>query len=244
MLELINISKKTKISGNLKPTYQKILDGISFSIRQGEMVGLVGKSGSGKSTIAKIACGIEKPDSGNVFFNGQSFAKSKKTINAVFQNYKESINPSMRVLDVIAEPLLLKIYHPRSTLQSIIAGLLQQVGLDQALMVRYIHELSGGQIQRICICRAIINRPEFIIFDEAISSLDIINQVQIIELLKKINQDTGIGFLFISHDIKILCNLCQRILFLNDTKIVEESEVSNLSQVSHSFSKEILNAVI
>lgn len=244
MLELINISKKRKISGYLKPNYQNIVDKVSFSIRHGEMVGLVGTSGSGKSTIAKIACGVEKPDSGNIFLNGQSITKSKKKINAVFQNYKESINPSMRVLDVIAEPLLLKGYQPRHVLQSIVTGLLQKVGLHQELMVRYIHELSGGQIQRICICRAIINRPEFIIFDEAISSLDIINQIQIIELLKEINQEANIGFLFISHDIKILCNLCQRILFLNDTKIVEESEVNNLSQVSHKFSRAILNAVI
>lgn len=244
MLEIIKISKRIKISGYLKPNYQNIVDNVSFSLHQGEIVGLVGSSGSGKSTIAKIVSGVEKPDSGNIFLNGQSLEKSKKKINAVFQNYKDSINPSMRVLDVIAEPLLLKGYQPRHVLQSIVAGLLQKIGLHPELMGRYIHEISGGQVQRICICRAIINRPKFIIFDEAISSLDIINQIQVIELLKEINQEANIGYLFISHDIKILCNLCQKILFLNDGKIVEESKINNLSQVSHPFSRAFLNAVI
>lgn len=224
-----------------------ILDNVSFTIEKGESVGLVGESGSGKSTLARIISGIEKPDQGDILLNGKTLYQREhraKEISIVFQDYTTSVNPTMTVYAMISEPLLLQGYLPKALLKENVAGLLKKVGLSPDLMGRYLYELSGGQAQRVCIARALATHPSLIILDEAISSLDLPAQVQILDLLEKLQEEFGMSYFFITHDIQTLCYFCDRVLFFQQPKIVAACEIHELSKMTHPYVKQLLNAVI
>lgn len=251
LLEVNHLQKsypsQKKASGLFKRQKQKIIDDVSFTIMMGESVGLVGESGSGKSTLARLISGIEVADKGNVQLNGEDIHERKNRrdqISIVFQDYTTSVNPTMNVLQIIAEPLQLAGYLSKSQQHERVATLLEYVGLSPDLMNRYIYELSGGQAQRVCIGRALATHPSLIILDEAISSLDIPTQVQLLDLLENLKAQLGLSYLFITHDIQAVCYFCQRILFFQHGKIVEICETNLLADIQHPYAKQLINAVI
>lgn len=220
-----------------------ILDDVSFQIRKGQSIGLVGASGSGKSTLAHIIAGIEKPDKGRIYLNAHPIAP-KHAINIVFQDYMTSMNPTMNVMQIMAEALKLNSDLPHYRIKQDILNLLQRVGLSKYFMYRYLHELSGGEAQRVCIGRALANFPILLILDEPISSLDIPNQVQLLDLFKTLQTELQLSYLFITHDIKTLCYFCDEVLFLHDKKIVETCLISNLPFVQHPYAQSLVKAMI
>ncbi|RKS87434.1 nickel transport system ATP-binding protein [Orbus hercynius] len=224
-----------------------IIDDVSFQLAQGESIGLLGESGSGKSTLANLICGLEYPDSGQILINGQSTTdkkSGKKPLSIVFQDYTTSINPTMNVKQVIAESLLLGGYIPRAQLQDQVSALLDRVGLSPKLMNRYIHELSGGQAQRVCISRALATCPSLIVLDEPVSSLDVPTQVKILDLLEKLKDDLQLSYFFITHDLQLVCYFCESVLFFQQKTIVERCQTADIAKVKHPYAQSLLNAVI
>ena len=227
------IEKTSLFSKNKKD----VLKGVSFTMEKGKCIGLIGESGSGKSTLGRIILGIEKPSSGEILLE-----KNTK-ISVVFQDYTSYVNPSSKVKDIIEEALSAIVKNSKEREKEII-NLLDKVGLNETFINRYPHELSGGQLQRVCIARAIAIKPDFILLDEAVSSLDINVQVQILDLLKKLKIEDNLSYLFITHDLMTITYLCDSVIFFKDGKIVEEvNDVSKLKKIKNDYSKELFNAV-
>ena len=191
---------------------QQVLRGVSLSLSEGECLGIIGESGSGKSTLGRVLSGLLKPQGGTVRINGldvyarrgaRENAASRHSLSVVFQDYASSANPRFRVASIIGESLraLEKIQDARVDRKRRTAELLEQVGLPASFGVRYPHELSGGQLQRVCIARALAVRPRIILLDEAISSLDASTQVQVMDLLIELRKELGLSYLFITHDL-------------------------------------------
>ncbi len=244
MLEVINVNKTYKKPAIFSTKRQCILNDVTFSLNQGECLGIIGESGSGKSTLGRLILGIEKPDSGSILMDGQDVCKTKNrrgVMSAVFQDYSSSINPNMTVCEAIKEPMdvLGKYYN-----QELMINLLARVGLNDSYMGRYQHELSGGEAQRVCIARALSTNPKFLLLDEAISSLDVSVQVQILDLLKELRAEYNMSYLFITHDMPAAAYLCDRLIIFHAGMIVEETPIENIGGVKEAYSKKLLNAVI
>lgn len=247
LLHVENICKTYTQSKSWRRQKHTVLNNVSFALEKGESLGLVGESGSGKSTLARIISGIERPDSGTVLLNGKSLYHRQhrhQQLSIVFQDYATSVNPTMTVFSMISEPLSQQNYLPPLLRREQVAGLLQKVGLSPDLMRRYPHELSGGQAQRVCIARALATHPALIILDEAVSSLDIPAQVQILDLLENLKQEFELSYFFITHNIQTLCYFCQRVLFFNECSIVAESTIEDLRNIEHPYAKRLLNSVV
>ncbi|NMM63420.1 ABC transporter ATP-binding protein [Clostridium sp. P21] len=223
-----------------------VLQGISFSIEKGQCVGLIGESGSGKSTLSRLILGLERPNNGSIFIEEQPVCKwikeNQGQMSVVFQDYTSSTNPRFTVKEVIAEPMLA--FEKKDKIKEKVEELLVRVGLSKDVMDRYPHELSGGQLQRVCIARAISTKPKFIVLDEAISSLDVSIQAQVIKLLKKLKEDLDMTYLFIAHDLQAVANLCDQVLFLYKGKIVENISSNNLVNVKSEYAQRLLNSVM
>lgn len=225
---------------------KQVLHNISFEWRRGECLGIIGESGSGKSTLGRLLLGLEKPDSGSVTFDGRPVEKRsvrRGVMSAVFQDYTSSINPFYTVRDAIIEPLKIL---GRTSQQSAAAieKLLQQVGLDASCLSKYPHELSGGQAQRVCIARAISTGPQCILLDEAVSSLDNSVQMQVLELLKGLKEKSGIGYIFITHDIGAAAYLCDRIMIIKGGRVEELVATKNLKDVTSPYARELLHKIM
>ncbi|MBM7871364.1 nickel transport system ATP-binding protein [Clostridium pascui] len=223
-----------------------VLQGISFSVKKGDCVGLIGESGSGKSTLSRLILGLEKANSGSITIEGQPVKKwikeNQGQMSVVFQDYTSSANPRFTIKEVIAEPLIALGKNDKT--QEKVKELLDRVGLSASLMDRYPHELSGGQLQRVCIARAISTRPRFMVLDEAISSLDVSIQAQILELLRDLKRDLDMTYLFIAHDLQAVASLCDEVLFLYKGKIVESISSNNLANAKNEYAQKLLNSVI
>ena len=247
-LKLENIFKSYKKGGGgfFFSDKQKVLKNISFEIEEGDCLGLIGESGSGKSTLSRLILGLEDPDNGSIKIEGLSIKnwikQNKGKMSVVFQDYTSSTNPNFKVFDIINESLIALGNQENSKFK--IESLLKQVGLSAEYMYRYPHELSGGQLQRVCIARAIATNPKFIVLDEAISSLDISVQAQILELLLRLKKDLNITYLFITHDLQIVPNICNKIVFLYKGEIIEEMKSKNLSKTKSEYAKKLLGSVI
>ena len=206
-VELINITKKYG--------EQEVLNSFSLDIEKGECLAIMGESGSGKSTIAKIIIGLEKPNSGTVkIFD--------KDIEFLFQDSYNALNPSMTVEDLIYEPLQFLINTDKSQKKEIVLELLEQVELSSELLTRKRDELSGGQLQRVCLARALSTKPQIILFDESLSGLDPLVQDKILDLLYKIQKQYQLTYIFISHDIRLCYFLADRIILIDKGKIIED----------------------
>jgi nickel transport system ATP-binding protein len=229
-----------------------IIKDVSFSLYQGECLGIIGESGSGKSTLGKLILGLEKPDSGKIYFNGydttqRAWRKSamRRDISAVFQDYNASVNPYFTTSEIIAEPIDIYEKISSNVRKKRIDELLEQVGLDHTFYNRFPHEMSGGQLQRICIARAIACSPKFILFDEAVSSLDISVQTQILSLLSDLQKQLNLTTIFITHDLTTITYLCDRIIFFYQGNIVEQVDnIDQLNQVNHAYSKQLLDSIL
>jgi len=218
--------------------YIKAVDNISFDIQQGEVFGLVGESGSGKSTVARLICGIYKPYAGHVIFNGTNLTSlgSRKAVNRhrrqmqmIFQDPFSSLNGRMRVADIVAEPIRFhKLASSNSEVNSIVCDLLDHVGLGASAGKRFPHEFSGGQRQRISIARALATRPRFLICDEPTSALDVSIQAQVLNLLKDLQEELSLTMLFISHDLPVIRQVCDRVAVMRDGKLTEVAKTEDL----------------
>src|SRR5271165_228297 len=206
-----------------------VVDDVSFSIARGETLGLVGESGSGKSTIARMVLGLVEPTGGSVLFDGRpitgisqrALRPLRRRMQVVFQDPFAALNPRMRVRDIIAEPLVIHRACSRSELRPRTAELLRAVGLDDSALTRYPHEFSGGQRQRINIARALALRPDLVVLDEPVSALDVSVGAQIVNLLRDLQRDFALTYLFISHSMPLVRYLATNIAVLYRGRLVE-----------------------
>ncbi|MFA1822745.1 ABC transporter ATP-binding protein [Virgibacillus oceani] len=230
----------------------KAVDGISFKVKEGETFGIVGESGCGKSTTGRMILRILEPTWGQITYQGKNLLslsknemkKMKKEIQIIFQDPYSSLNPRFKVKDIIREVLLLHNIVPKDKVDYRIVELLESVGLGRQHMDRYPHEFSGGQRQRIGIARALALEPKLIICDEPVSALDVSIQAQIINLMKDLQKERDLTYIFISHDLSVVHHLCDRIAVMYLGKIVEvanKEEIFNNPQ--HPYTKALLNAV-
>ena len=230
---------------------QQVIKNVSLSLKKGECLGIIGESGSGKSTLGKTLIGLLKPDSGNIIFDGvdmynatkEEKRKIQQKISIVFQDYTSSANPRFLVKDIIGESLrvLERKLGKKIDKVSKIKELLETVGLNEGFMNRYPHELSGGQF----IARAVATEPQFILLDEAISSLDASTQTQVMDLLKNLQNKYKLSYIFITHDLPSVTYMCDKVLFFHDGEIVEKVEdIYELSKVKSSYAKKLLNSIL
>ena len=243
LLIIENISKTFKVDKNKE---LQALKNINIRLKKGECIGIVGESGCGKSTLARIIVGIEKKTSGKIIFDNKEIKGISKTkdIQMIFQNPLSSFNPRMKIVDYMWEPL--RNYFKLSKKDSIplIKKSLIDVGLDENVLEKYPHEFSGGQLQRITIARAVVIKPKLIVCDEITSALDVSVQKQILELLKKLQEDLGLSYLFIGHDLAVVQDVSQKIVVMYMGEIVEELNSIDLkSKAKHPYTKLLLNSV-
>ena len=228
------------------------VDRVSFAIEPGEVFGLVGESGSGKSTIARIITGIYRPTGGRVAFAGNDLAgmrdarrlrRIRQQMQMIFQDPYASLNPRMRVLDIVAEPLRFHgLTSSRAETAQIVGDLLERVELARASARRFPHEFSGGQRQRISIARALATRPRFLICDEPTSALDVSIQAQILNLLKDLQEEMGLTMLFISHDLPVIRQMCDRIGVMRHGRLIEVAQSEALfERPRHDYTKTLLD---
>jgi ABC-type dipeptide/oligopeptide/nickel transport system ATPase subunit len=229
-----------------------VLADVSFTVGRAEIVGLVGQSGSGKSTIAKCVLGLERPDGGDIRWHGRSLAdrsvrrQARRGMQAVFQDPRSSLNPRWTVRQLLSEPL--DNWLPgedRAARGARLSRLLGRVALAPDLLERHPHELSTGQCQRLCIARALAPEPELLVLDEPLSALDVSVQARLIELLLDLHRSSGISYLLITHDFAVVADICQRIVVLDQGKIVEAGKVDRvLSAPAHPYTRALLRDVL
>ncbi|MFD1929235.1 ABC transporter ATP-binding protein [Sporosarcina siberiensis] len=244
------ISSKGLMSKNRQVT--KAVDGVSFFLKKGETLGIVGESGCGKSTTGNMIIRILDPTSGEIFFDGKNIlklneremGKIKKDIQMVFQDPFSSLNPRMRVFDIIAEPLRTHKIAKGKELRKEVLQLMETVGLDKSYSTRFPHEFSGGQRQRIGIARALALKPRLIICDEPVSALDVSIQAQILNLLIDLQRKFDLTFLFIAHGIPAVKYISDRIAVMYMGEIVEMAEKNELfKRTSHPYTTGLISSV-
>lgn len=213
---------------NLSKEYikKKTLNNVSFSMEKGEILGMLGKSGAGKSTIGKILLQLSRPTTGTILFEGKALSEvPRRDIQAIFQDPYSALNPSLKIGEILEEPLIANGKFTKEERRKKVEETLVKVGLLESDYEKYPEELSGGQQQRVCIAGAIILSPKLIICDEPIASLDLAIQVQILDLIQKINQEEGISFIFITHNLPAVYRIADRILLLYCGEVQEIQEV-------------------
>ena len=213
---------------NLSKEYikKKTLNNVSFSMEKGEILGMLGKSGAGKSTIRKILLQLSRPTTGTILFEGKALSEvPRRDIQAIFQDPYSALNPSLKIGEILEEPLIANGNFTKEERRKKVEETLVKVGLLESDYEKYPEELSGGQQQRVCIAGAIILSPKLIICDEPIASLDLAIQVQILDLIQKINQEEGISFIFITHNLPAVYRIADRILLLYRGEVQEIQEV-------------------
>lgn len=251
LLEIKNLKKYFLIKGE-KAGHNKLraVDDISIDIYKGETLGLVGESGSGKTTAGRTLLRLYEPTGGQIIYDGTDITKVhiqpyRRKMQYIFQDPYASLNPRMTVGDIVGEPI--DIHHLASNKnerKERIAQLLDQVGLNSEQATRYPHEFSGGQRQRIGIARALAVQPEFIVCDEPVSALDVSIQAQIINMLEKLQQDMGLTYLFIAHDLAVVKHISQRIGVMYLGKIVEITDTRELhAHPMHPYTRALLSAI-
>lgn len=256
LLVRVNNLKKHFISGGglFSPNVScvKAVDGVSFDISRGEVLGLVGESGCGKSTVARLILHLLEATDGEVIIDGHNLSsishselrKLRREMQIVFQDPYDSINPRHNLLEIIGEPLEIHGMNSRQEREEMVAELLETVGLSRACMWRYPHSFSGGQRQRIVIARAIALNPRFVVCDEPVSALDVSIQSQILNLLKKLKRDFNLTYLFISHDLSVIKHISDRVGVMYLGKMVELSPAEELfSDPAHPYTKALLSAI-
>ena len=257
ILEVRNLKKYFPISAGFilqrKVADIKAVDSVSFFVRRGETLGLVGESGSGKTTVGRCILQLEKPTDGEVVFEGTDITRVgrdqlrgvRRRIQIIFQDPYSSLNPRMKVLDIVGEALTIhKLVKNKREYRLRVGELLQQVGLNPDMATRYPHEFSGGQRQRIGVARALAVEPEFIVADEPVSALDVSIQAQLINLLKDLQQELGLSYLMIAHDLAIVRHVSDRIAVMYLGKLMEVASWTDLYETPlHPYTKALLSAV-
>lgn len=233
-------------------TRMKALDDVSVSLRAGSTLAVVGESGSGKSTLARCLLQLQPVDSGEVFFSGQDLSKLdgvalravRKNLQMVFQDPFASLNPRMRVGEIVGEGLVIHGLGSSAEQQEKVIEMLKRVGLTKADMQKYPHEFSGGQRQRIGIARALVLQPKVVVCDEPVSALDVSIQAQILLLLKELQAEMALSYLFISHDLRVVRHIADDIIVMHQGKIVEHGKVVDIYQnPQHVYTQKLLAAI-
>ncbi|HET7885417.1 MAG TPA: dipeptide ABC transporter ATP-binding protein [Bradyrhizobium sp.] len=255
LLEAKNLVKhfvgKRSVFGS-PTTFIKAVDGVSFSVKTGETLALVGESGCGKSTVSRLVLRLIEPDQGEIRFDGRDLTKmSTKDLRAfrrdaqiIFQDPYASLNPRMTVGQILAEPLGLHDLVPAGDRHKRVEELLRLVGLEPRAARRYAHEFSGGQRQRIAIARALAVEPKLIICDEPVSALDVSIRSQILNLLRDLQQRLGLAYIFVSHDLAVVKHIADRVAVMNLGRIVETTDADALfAAPRHPYSRALLSAI-
>ncbi|MGN1022011.1 MAG: ABC transporter ATP-binding protein [Lachnospiraceae bacterium] len=256
ILEAKNLTRVFPIRGSaLLPKNRKVVhavDGVSFQLKRGKTLGLVGESGCGKSTTGRLLVGIDTPTGGEVLYEGEDLLKMKKeefrkarlNLQMIFQDPYASLNPRKRVIDILSAPMLYHGLETRDTVDKRVDALLEMVGLPKSAKARYPHEFSGGQRQRITIARALALKPEVIVCDEPVSALDASIQAQILNLLRSLQKELGVTYLFIAHGLGAVHYISDEIAVMYLGRIVETGEGQEVfHHPAHPYAKLLIQAV-
>ena len=255
MIEIRGLRKYFPVKrGVLQRTvdFVKAVDDISFSIEKGETFGLVGESGCGKTTTGRLVLQLLRPDKGDILFEGRNMRllkkeemlRLRKNIQIIFQDPFSSLNPRMKVKDIISEGLLLQGKYTAGEIEKKCDEALEMVGLPREYKDRYPHQFSGGERQRIGIARAIILEPKFIVCDEPVSSLDVSIQARILKLLKELKARLKLTYLFITHDLSVVANICESVAVMLDGKIVEKGSIKDIyTDPQHYYTRKLLKSI-
>lgn len=255
MLEIKDLKVHFPIRGGFFNTikdYVRAVDGVDIKIEEGKTYGLIGESGSGKTTVGKVILGLEKATEGNIYFEGKDIFNRKqrkeinynKSVQMIFQDAMSSLNPKKRVLDIVAEPIRNFEKLNEEQVKQKVIELLYIVGMDETSIYKYPFEFSGGQRQRIGVARAIACMPKLIVADEPVSALDLSVQAQVLNFMKEIQKKFGISYLFISHDLGVVKHMCDYIYIMYRGRIVEcgnREDIYNNPQ--HIYTKRLISAI-
>lgn len=231
---------------------QRVLNNVSLNLKQGETVALLGRSGCGKSTLARLLVGLESPTEGSVLWQGETLSslnrKQRKAfrrdIQMVFQDSISAVNPRKTVCDILREPMRHLLSLSKKEQLARASALLQSVDLDDSLLHKRPPQLSGGQLQRVCLARAMAVEPKLLILDEAVSNLDLVLQAGVIRLLKTLQLQFGTACLFITHDLRLVERFCHRVMVMEAGQIVETQAVGNILTFSSDAGRVLQNAVL
>ena len=251
LLDVRDLKEHFAIPSGMKTLKLKAVDGVTFSIKKGETLGLVGESGCGKTTVGRTILHLYHPTSGEIYFKGKKISSNRdikefrKKAAMVFQDPYSSLDPRMTVSDIIAEPLEVhKLCKSKEEKKARIRELMEYVGLSSEHATRYAHEFSGGQRQRIGIARALAIAPEFIVCDEPVSALDVSIQAQVINMFEDLQSKLGLTYLFIAHDLLIVRHISDRIAVMYLGRMVELADAEEIyNRPLHPYSKSLLSAV-
>lgn len=250
-VDALSVSFRTRRSLVRRELMTAVRD-VSFHIAAGETLGLVGESGSGKSTIGRAVLHLLRPQAGTITFSGRELTAIRgrlpddlrRAIQAVFQDPYSSLDPTKVIADLVAEPLVTHLGLGRRERRERAAHALERVGLERRHLERYPYELSGGQRQRVCIARALLTEPSLIVLDEPVSALDVSTQSQVINLLADVQADTGVGYLFIAHDLTVVRHLSHRIAALYRGRIVEDGDAERVAdRPAHPYTQALVASV-
>ena len=250
LLEVKNLKQYFPVKNGFKKLMLKAVDDVSFTINEGETLGLVGESGCGKTTVGRTILNLYEPTAGEIIFDGEKVTKKninsmRKKMQMVFQDPYSSLDPRMTVEDIIGEPLdVHKLYSNRKERREKILELMNYVGLNSEHATRYAHEFSGGQRQRIGIARALAVDPKFIVCDEPVSALDVSIQAQVINMFEDLQAKLGVAYLFIAHDLLVVHHISKRIAVMYLGKIVEIADSDDLNNNPvHPYTQSLLSAI-
>jgi len=235
-----------------KPQHQTVLKDVSLKLNRGETVALLGRSGCGKSTLARLLVGLESPTQGSICWRGESLAKLnrakrkmfRREIQMVFQDAISAVNPRKTVREILQEPMRHLLSLSRAEQIARVSEMLEAVGLDKSVAGKRPPQLSGGQLQRICLARALVVEPKLLILDEAVSNLDLVLQAEVLRLLKKLQQHFGTACLFITHDVRLVERFCQRVIVMDEGRIVETQTVGAALTFSSDAGRMLQRAVL
>jgi nickel transport system ATP-binding protein len=254
LLELKGVTKSYR-RGGLFGTRERVdvLKDIHLGLEKGTCVGLLGRSGCGKSTLGRIALNLEPPDAGQRLFKGRllteltrrEYQDFRRNTQVVFQNSVGATNPRFTAGQIVAEPLTNFENQGPQRVRQRVAELLERVGLSPADADKRPHQFSGGELQRVCIARAIALSPGLLVLDEAVSSLDMVIQARIVDLLQELQRELGMTYLFISHDIRVLLKVCDRLVVMHDGRLVEQSpDMERIEEIRHPMFAQLLEAIL